>query len=110
MTRITIEIAPEQGQYRLWAAGHAGYCPGQDIVCASVSALVYALVGGLENCREACCQLVYRVESGLVQVDCHSRSPQIQGMFTVAAVGLAQIAKAYPDHVAVRWTEGEPAG
>ena len=31
------------GYYRFYATGHANYCPGEDIVCAGVSALVGAL-------------------------------------------------------------------
>ena len=34
--------------------GHAGHAPaGQDIVCAAVSALVYALAGSLEETGQA---------------------------------------------------------
>ena len=55
--------------------GHAGHAPaGQDIVCAAVSALVYALAGSLEDCGAA---------------------------FTLVRCGLAQLARQYPACVQV---------
>ena len=38
MTRITYAIG--EGRYTLEAEGHAGFYPGNDIVCAAVSALL----------------------------------------------------------------------
>lgn len=45
MTYITYK--KEKGRYSLKAEGHAGYRPGNDIVCAAISALVQTLWAGL---------------------------------------------------------------
>lgn len=38
------------GENRVTLRGHAGYAPpGEDIVCAAASALVFALIGALEE-------------------------------------------------------------
>ena len=42
------------GRHHLHISGHAGYAaPGEDIVCAGISAIGYALMGYLRNCPEA---------------------------------------------------------
>lgn len=40
---ITITIEKNKDKYMLTAKGHSGYCPGSDIVCAAVSALLQTL-------------------------------------------------------------------
>lgn len=47
MTKITYEM--KHGHYKMTAEGHAGYNPGNDIVCASISTLVKTLWIGLER-------------------------------------------------------------
>ena len=52
------------GRDRVTVMGHAGYAPkGQDIVCAAVSALVYALIGDLQE-RGLVRELVIRPGGG----------------------------------------------
>ena len=47
---ITVKIEKGKCKYKLCADGHAGYGKmGQDIVCAGVSSLLYALTAGLED-------------------------------------------------------------
>ena len=47
-------IRVRAGERRITVSGHAGYAPaGQDIVCAAVSALTYALAGYLEETGQA---------------------------------------------------------
>ncbi len=50
MTRITYAIG--EGRYTLEAEGHSGFYPGNDIVCAAVSALLQTCWAGLmRECR-----------------------------------------------------------
>lgn len=94
-----MDFRPEEGLYELAAEGHAGYNPGNDIVCASVSAVLWSLAGALENCRELCARLEHEEESGAVHILCASRAREVEGMFFLAAVGVRQIAERYPEHV-----------
>ena len=81
--------------------GHAGYAPsGDDIVCAGVSGITYALLGYLEGHREELPFLCYSAESGNVLVACKG-GKNVETAFEVAVTGLAQIAKKYPKHVTV---------
>lgn len=73
--------------------GHAGYgVKGQDVVCAAVSALVYALVATLEetdNIRETV------IRSGYATV----AAKENDRAFDVVRGGIAQIAARYPAYV-----------
>lgn len=81
---------------RVTVQGHANYAPrGEDIVCAAVSALVYALIGALEEdglIRE----LVVR--PGFVTVAAKKEDKA----FAVVRCGIGQIAARYPQCVSVR--------
>ena len=79
------------GENRMTLRGHADYAPrGEDIVCAAVSALVFALIGALEE-KEQLRELVIR--PGLVTVaaegDCRAEWRGIR-------CGLGQLAGKYP--------------
>lgn len=85
------------GYYRLYVAGHAEYNPGEDVVCAGVSALVGALVSfatGSQNCRH----LRWSARSGEVFLSCRGG---LASAFEAVVLGLQQIAAAYPQHVSV---------
>lgn len=76
-------------------SGHAGYAPaGRDIVCAAVSALVYALAGYLEETGQA------------ERVDIRRGFADIRGTAGAAALalvrcGVEQLAQAYPGCVEI---------
>lgn len=77
-------------------SGHAGYAPaGGDIVCAAVSALVYALAGYLEETGQA------------ERVDIRKGFAVIRGAGQCGAAlalvrcGVAQLAQAYPGCVEI---------
>lgn len=80
----------------LTVEGHAGYAPkGQDIVCAAVSALMYALIGALEetgNVKEAV------LRPGYAAVEAKTATTA----FAPIRCGLMQLAERYGDHVSVR--------
>jgi len=81
---------------RVSLTGHAGYAPaGQDIVCAAVSALVFALVSAAEE-DDGLTELVIRPGrvTAAVKEECAA-------YVRVAACGLRQLAARYPACVAV---------
>lgn len=80
---------------RLTLDGHAGYCPGEDIVCAAISALVYALIGYLDSCGAA---FEYDTGDGFATVECEGH----EEAFDVVISGLSQLAEEYPAHVSLR--------
>lgn len=79
---------------RLTLRGHAGYAPrGQDIVCAAVSALIYALVAALEE--KGAVQEV-QIRPGQVSV---ASTEGCEAEFRMIRCGLAQLAARYPQCV-----------
>ena len=81
---------------RLTVEGHAGYAPkGQDIVCAAVSALVYALIGTLEE-TENVAEVVLRPGYAVVE------AKEKTAAFDLLRCGLGQLAERYPDFVCVK--------
>ena len=79
--------------------GHAGYAEkGQDIVCAGVSAIVYALIGWLENNSDEARFISIDEMGGEVIISCEGDS-DVASVFYMAAVGIEQIMNTYPDHV-----------
>lgn len=79
---------------RLTLHGHAGYAPrGQDIVCAAVSALLYALVAALEE-KDAVREV--QIRSGQVTV---AGAEGSEAEFRMIRCGLAQLAARYPQCV-----------
>lgn len=81
--------------------GHAGYHPGNDIVCAGCSAIVYALMGWISNAAGHMAEVDELYEkSGTVRITADG-DEQYGAAFDMAVIGLMQIAKKYPDHVSV---------
>ena len=72
-------------------SGHAGYAPaGRDIVCAAVSALVYALAGYLEETGQAARSDIRRGYADIEGAgDCGAA-------FALVRCGIEQLAAAYP--------------
>ena len=84
----------------MYVKGHAEYCPGNDIVCAGVSALVGALA------HYAAAHPHYRhVRSHMQKGDAFfACGGGGEDGFDMIVEGLAAIAAAYPDHVRVHHT------
>ena len=81
--------------------GHAGYAhKGEDIVCAGVSAIVYALIGWLENNAEDTQFVSIDEGNGEVIVSCDG-DDKTATAFYMAAIGIEQIANTYPAHVTI---------
>ena len=89
-------IEVQAGKRRLVVQGHAGYGPaGQDIVCAAVSALVYALAGVLQE------------KGQLARGDIREGYADIAGAgdcareFALVRCGLEMLAGQYPESVEI---------
>lgn len=96
---ITARYDRDGESHTLSVNGHAGYAEkGQDIVCAGVSAIVYALIGWLENNIESYVSIDER--NGEVVIACEG-DEQVEAVFYMAAIGIENIANTYPDHVEI---------
>ena len=97
---INIKIEKKGDEYEIKAEGHAMFCPGNDIVCASVSCLFYTLLGFLGNCKGVCHS--FEMKSG----DAHILAKgDMEQAFEMFVIGLLQIEKSYPDNVKVCITD-----
>lgn len=77
--------------------GHAGYSDeGNDIICAAVSGLVYALLGYLAN--EAIDSRINSFGLGGADVQCSRGGEEAMKL---CCIGLLQIALTYPDFLSV---------
>jgi uncharacterized protein YsxB (DUF464 family) len=96
---IRVNYLREGSRHRLSVTGHAGYAThGNDIVCAGVSSISYALLGYLHNIE---CEIAQAsTESGDMMLDVRG-DRMTDGAFDMALVGYLQIAKKYPQHVDV---------
>lgn len=84
------------GGAQVTVSGHAGYAPaGRDIVCAAVSALVYALAGYLEETGQA-----ERVDIRRGFADIRGTEAGAQALALVRC-GVEQLAQAYPGCVEI---------
>lgn len=82
---------------RLTVRGHADYGPyGQDIVCAAVSALVYALVGALEDGGRLESSVL---KEGLAVVE---GKGECDREFAMTGQGLRLLARQYPQYISVK--------
>lgn len=106
---IRVYYTRGEGEHELTVNGHAGYAEyGKDIVCAGVSALVYALWGWLEcNQDEVDDVADVILEDGQVCITC-TGNDKVNTAFQMAMIGLAQIAGAHPDYVDIEYSG--PAG
>lgn len=98
MVRATYTI--DENQHTLTVKGHANYAAyGKDIVCAGISSLVQALIGWLEEYH-------YKVENVSVDtkgggVTISAEGEEVTSIFQMVAIGLEQIADAYPNHIQI---------
>lgn len=84
-------IRVRAGERRITVSGHAGYAPvGQDIVCAAVSALMYALAGYLEETGQAARSDIRR---GYADIE---GAEGCGAAFVLVRCGMEQLAAAYP--------------
>ncbi|WP_062308738.1 ribosomal-processing cysteine protease Prp [Alicyclobacillus sendaiensis] len=82
--------------------GHAGYAdPGNDIVCAAVSVLVYNFINSAERFADTPLEVRDRGD----ELSCRfppSLNPRAKLLFDSMVFGIEQVAEQYPDHVRIR--------
>lgn len=108
MTKVQVRRAPDGSIAELRVSGHAGFAdPGEDIVCAGVSALVVTAILGLDNVAEH----PFEGEAKLGKAHCKllpggtpESAAKAQTILETTVLGLKDIAKDYPKFVRV--TEG----
>ena len=94
---IRVNYLREGDTHKLSVQGHAGWSQhGNDIVCAGVSAISFALMGYLHNAGSDIAEA--QADSGNLYVEC---SGDVAGAFDMAMVGYLQIARKYPQCVDV---------
>lgn len=103
------------GRERMEVCGHAGYAGrGEDIVCAAVSALTYALIGVLQEKGQI---RDLTVRPGYI---CVAAAGEVTGAMELVRCGIAQLAARYPQCVKMEeenhaqsagdYGAGEPGG
>ncbi len=101
---ITVKISYKENVFRAVTDGHADFNPGNDIVCASVSALMFQLKGAVENLLDGGGKR-YRAEPGHFEVKyiAHNGDEGYKAsiIYNSIIIGMLQIAETYPDHVRV---------
>lgn len=95
MTKISICMGPDT--LSITMDGHAGFNPGNDVVCAGLSAIMTALQGYLNNIPERC-TIITKPGHCVAQAPCDMR---LISVFELAEIGFLQIEAAYPDNVSV---------
>lgn len=80
-------------------SGHAGYNPGNDIVCAGVSALVQTFVLAVEELTTTDID-VTRAEDGYIErITWDGMSPAFNTLLDALTLGVGSIAESYPENV-----------
>lgn len=96
---IKARYIAEGNTHTLTVLGHANYAEyGKDIVCAGVSALIQALIGWAENNPHVIECVSVDDKSGEVIIECQG-DEDVAAVFYMTAIGVEQIAEAYPSHV-----------
>lgn len=99
---ITIHAGIKGNAYYMTSKGHADYEPGNDIVCAAVSGLMFTLAGAVNNLSGGG-KKVIREGEGQMSVRYWPRgiedSQTMKVIWNTIIIGLLQIVKKYPEHV-----------
>lgn len=93
--------AEERGRLQVQILGHAGFAaPGEDVVCAAVSALTFTLLGGAEQVLEA--TVSGCLEPGVCDVEVvvdENRGGELRLLAEVFRYGLRRLVETYPNRV-----------
>ena len=93
-----ILISHKKGEIRI--EGHAGYAPhGQDIVCASISALTQVFIASIEELTND--KIKSEISAGNAVIKHWNLSERGKVLLDSFFVGLHMIADCYPEYVRV---------
>lgn len=99
MTHILRCITKESGKemYMLQMSGHAGYNPGNDIVCSALSTLIVTFA---ETLLQKGIPTVHNITSGYAKVECEY-SEAVKDIILTIETGIELIAKQYSQNVSL---------
>lgn len=98
---ITAKYTIEKNKHTLVVVGHSRYAEyGKDIVCAGVSALVQALIGWVDDSYCKVESISKDEINNEVIVSCCG-GKDVKAVFSMAYIGLEQIAESYPNHLQI---------
>ena len=95
MTKVLTKST--NGRYYIKARGHA---TGSPIVCAGVSAIIYALAGYLENNGGIRCEEI-TLSDGVAELEFYG-GDDAEAVYMMAVIGLAQIEEHYPEYIEIK--------
>lgn len=106
------EFKRDGATYEANITGHAGYNPGQDIVCAACSSLAYTLLNAAMRAADSgdLSEASYKEDDGalLVRVCAKDHAvDRIDAIWETIAGGYAILAERYPDNVAVKYSTSQ---
>ena len=93
---IEIKILVNRKNFSLYIAGHAAYNPGNDIVCASCSAISQTFIRLLEEMGYSDIQ----TDKGIVKVK-GQLNDDVKQFVKFIATGYSGLANTYPDNVSL---------
>ena len=103
---VRVRYRRNEVAHSIVVVGHAGYSnAGNDIVCSGVSAVVYSLLGFLHNLPDKENRLTASAEKGECIVFWRGNGKEAAAGFQMAVIGLAQLARKYPEYVSIEATE-----
>lgn len=95
---LLIEIKVDKGTIII--TGHAGYAPpGNDIVCAAVSALTQTFIASVEELTED--NIEYEIEPGNTVIKLWTLSEKAKTLMESFLLGAKMAAESYPANVKV---------
>lgn len=93
-------IEVKVGQESVSITGHAGYAPpGQDIVCAGVTALTRTLIKSMENLTGD--KIEYTISPGKVDIKYGNLSESSKILIDSFFIGISMLAGEFPDNVRI---------
>lgn len=98
MIDITVKKTPYD--YRIKIVGHAGYNPGNDIVCSAVSALTYVLAHTASGLQSGEYEVEMKEGDTYIYV-CPREQKEVFRVFDEIVAGYKAIAKEYRRNVKV---------
>ena len=100
----TINCNQINDRYVIEITGHAGYKPGNDIVCSAVSMLSYTLMECLEQNNSCLMHSNISADNGEVFVDVEPYTEyrdKIDAIIETVMTGYRMLAETYPENVEV---------
>jgi len=107
---IEVRYKKDKGSYEIHLKGHADYNPGNDIVCAAASNLIYTLAAAVANIHDTLITTEVMIGKGDTKVKttikCEDIRSKVATMYETILIGYWQLEANYKANVRVT-IEGE---